>query len=300
MEYSGDKVDAMDFFSMMKGDEEAVDGQEDQQCGITHDPLSLHHVTMKCGHKFNYIPLYNHLLNRKTNKEGLQYATKRLGVYEIECPYCRNVESGLLKYIPELGVREIWKINSANKNKAFRKTVVRKKVVAKKAPPHQPTPGMKIPINGTPPITCSTILCSGSRKGEICGLNAKKSYNKDGVTINVCGRHCKHQAKITSNDMNDIPTNPTDTPAILIPPQPNSNTHLGAIEAIMEMPPGSIVQTNTTCCSILKRGPRTGEMCGCPIKKPAIIGGIKFNMWCKSHCRPKYNIIQTYFSSLNK
>jgi len=35
-------------------------------CLITNNPLTDKHVSLNCGHKFNYIPIYNDLVNYKT------------------------------------------------------------------------------------------------------------------------------------------------------------------------------------------------------------------------------------------
>ena len=38
---------------------------EDNNCLITNLPLSDKFVTLSCGHKFNYVPLYNDIFNHK-------------------------------------------------------------------------------------------------------------------------------------------------------------------------------------------------------------------------------------------
>ncbi len=83
----------------------------DNTCLITHDKLSDKHVTMTCGHKFNYIPLYNDILNHKTKFNNMESSVGILRVNEYRCPYCRYKQSGVLPYYPELGLSKINGIN---------------------------------------------------------------------------------------------------------------------------------------------------------------------------------------------
>ena len=39
--------------------------EDNNKCLISNQLLTDKHVTMKCGHKFNYIPLYYDILNHK-------------------------------------------------------------------------------------------------------------------------------------------------------------------------------------------------------------------------------------------
>ena len=51
-------------------------------CLISGEPLGINHITLRCGHLFNYKPLYNELIQAS--------AESNLPVYSIKCPYCRE------------------------------------------------------------------------------------------------------------------------------------------------------------------------------------------------------------------
>lgn len=39
--------------------------EDENKCLITNQQLTDKHIIMDCGHKFNYIPLYNDIVNHK-------------------------------------------------------------------------------------------------------------------------------------------------------------------------------------------------------------------------------------------
>jgi hypothetical protein len=72
-----------------------------EKCLLTNQPLSYGHITLPCGHKFNFLPLYTETLYQKTNPAFVKnvYNTP-IGKDKLKCPYCRTVHTGaLLPYI---------------------------------------------------------------------------------------------------------------------------------------------------------------------------------------------------------
>ena len=109
--------DNIDFFSELyksldiDNDQNKTD--EDLQCClITNDLLIDHFVTMKCGHKFNYVPLYKDLLNHKKIFNNMESSNSFLKKNEIRCPYCRKKQNELLPYYKELGLKRINGVNN--------------------------------------------------------------------------------------------------------------------------------------------------------------------------------------------
>lgn len=97
----------MDFFAALKGMQQSshalVQEQEHAQshensCLITNDPLNAFHVTLTCGHKFNYESLYQEVLRQK-GRLGIHNYHEKIGVHQIKCPYCRTLTNQLLPYI---------------------------------------------------------------------------------------------------------------------------------------------------------------------------------------------------------
>jgi hypothetical protein len=71
---------------------------------------------MKCGHKFNYKPLYLDIKNHKQKFNNLESSSGRLSYNEVRCPYCRNKEVGTLPYYEELGLPKVHGINYIDSN----------------------------------------------------------------------------------------------------------------------------------------------------------------------------------------
>ena len=131
----------------MLNEEENED--EEEICLISNEKLGKYKITLPCNHSFNYVALYNEILNQKNNwikiKHISHLETQKLGSYQIKCPYCRNIHNGLIPYIKIDGVKKLKYINH---------------------------PMSKvIHIN-----SCKYEFKSGKRKGEWCGKNCLNEY----------------------------------------------------------------------------------------------------------------------------
>ena len=89
-------TDALYFYTELghdtESDEDTILGEAD--CLITQTPLCIDHVTLVCGHKFNYDAIFNDVYNHKKRFHDLE--TSRLKDTQIRCPYCRNIQNYLL------------------------------------------------------------------------------------------------------------------------------------------------------------------------------------------------------------
>lgn len=81
-------------------------------CLISDTPLTDKFVTLLCGHKFNYIPLYHDLVNHKLKFNGMESSLGKLHQNEIRCPYCRKKQNTLLPYYEELGLKKVNGVNA--------------------------------------------------------------------------------------------------------------------------------------------------------------------------------------------
>ncbi len=98
-------------------EEEEIKTEEDNhKCLITNKPLIDKYITMKCGHKFNYIPLFNDLINHKKKFNFMEGNQGRLKTNEIRCPYCRKKQCELLPYYPDMGLNKENGINYFDPN----------------------------------------------------------------------------------------------------------------------------------------------------------------------------------------
>lgn len=80
-------------------------------CLITNQLLTDKYVTLECGHKFNYVPLYNDLKNHKKKFNYMEGCSGKLRINEIRCPYCRSKQSNMLPYYEELGLEKVNGVN---------------------------------------------------------------------------------------------------------------------------------------------------------------------------------------------
>lgn len=82
---------------------------EGDLCLITNGPLQNSCIKLECNHTFNYVPLYNDILNHKKNYNKLE--RRILKSTEIRCPYCRNIQNKLLPYYEMDGVKLVHGVN---------------------------------------------------------------------------------------------------------------------------------------------------------------------------------------------
>lgn len=107
----------IDFYSeLYKSLDDASDTEEQELCLITGDALTDKFVTLNCGHKFNYIPLYNDVLNHKKKYNKFESKVGKLHAWEFRCPYCRKKQSEMLPYYPEFNTGRVLGVNYYNEN----------------------------------------------------------------------------------------------------------------------------------------------------------------------------------------
>lgn len=106
----------IDFFSELYKSLDVEESEEkteedNNKCLITNQLLIDKYVTMNCGHKFNYIPLYYDLVNHKKKFNQMEGLHSKLNLNEIRCPYCRKKQQGLLDYYEDLGLEKVNGVN---------------------------------------------------------------------------------------------------------------------------------------------------------------------------------------------
>jgi hypothetical protein len=99
---------------------------EDKLCQITGMQLTDKHVILECKHHFNYDALYKEICKQKyefktydmttlLQKDKQKFKDSKLDYY-IKCPYCRNIQFTILPYYEELGLKQLYGINSLDKS----------------------------------------------------------------------------------------------------------------------------------------------------------------------------------------
>jgi hypothetical protein len=107
----------IDFFAeLYKSLDDDEKDDDNNICLITNQSLSSNFVELKCGHKFNYLPLYNDVMNHKKKFNNMEGSATRLKHNEIRCPYCRTKQTGLLPCYEELNLPKISGVNYIDAN----------------------------------------------------------------------------------------------------------------------------------------------------------------------------------------
>lgn len=111
-----------------------------EKCLISDEVLRKDHITLKCGHKFNYVPLFKEVLFQKCSMLPKNVSSKIVTMYikntpqsnvstvlynssynlettkvsynEIKCPYCRTLTPQLLPYYSYPDVSKIKYVNT--------------------------------------------------------------------------------------------------------------------------------------------------------------------------------------------
>tara|TARA_B110000483_G_scaffold243669_1_gene335193 strand:- start:7050 stop:7670 length:621 start_codon:yes stop_codon:yes gene_type:complete len=87
----------------------------EKTCLIENKPLISNNITLQCNHTFNYVPLLNEIIKQKTKYNPNEIT--RLQVFQIKCPYCRQITDKLLPFIPN--INESRKINGVTTPKKY-------------------------------------------------------------------------------------------------------------------------------------------------------------------------------------
>lgn len=158
--------------------------EDDTLCLISTKPLEKNHITLICNHKFNYKPLFTEVLKQKKTFNRLE--TQKLKKNQMKCPYCRNIQDGILPYQPSQ--QRVWTVNwppkyamFPHKCKALFKSGKRKGLKCNKPSLYEFCP-IHIKTNTIAPnnftlhnniITCNAVIKSGKNKGKKCTYKAK-------------------------------------------------------------------------------------------------------------------------------
>jgi hypothetical protein len=99
--------DAEEFFRELSN---GVEQEYDDICPISKIKLDETRTKLSCGHEFNYMNIYAECVAQKQSKTvSLQVTEIKVG--ELRCPYCRNIQKGILPYIKMEEVKKIKGVN---------------------------------------------------------------------------------------------------------------------------------------------------------------------------------------------
>lgn len=87
----------INFKNLLQNLEDSDDENDESRCKISQNKLDKNKITLECGHSFNFITLYNELLNQKDIIINMD--TNKPNYGQIKCPYCRQMNNSLLPHV---------------------------------------------------------------------------------------------------------------------------------------------------------------------------------------------------------
>jgi hypothetical protein len=274
-----------ELYKSLDMDNDELTEDDNNRCLITNELLTDKYITMECGHKFNYKPLYNDLVNHKQKFNVMEKPSEKLGLHEIRCPYCRNKQSTLLPYYQELGIKKINGINS------YKEPNCEYQFPNENYDPSQPESDTNSKYN--PSIQCEFLFASSINQynpdnplvpityGDTkcyCLLHKKimiKQYKtiqkyqekeKKKQAMKMEKEKVKKQA-IEAKIMEKKIAKEEKLKAKTLQKQKKTQEKMLNQNIVLGPSNISVEQSNTTgCIAILKSGPNKGKHCGCKIK----------------------------------
>jgi hypothetical protein len=80
---------------LMDSEDENQNNNTKERCLISNEILDNNAITLICNHKFNFLELYNEVVEQKTKK---LLDNSKLRLNEIKCPYCRTINNKIMPY----------------------------------------------------------------------------------------------------------------------------------------------------------------------------------------------------------
>jgi hypothetical protein len=255
----------------------SLDNENDNQdtnnlCLISNMPLIDNYVTMECGHKFNYIPLYKDIFNFKNNFNSMESVNK-LKHNEIRCPYCRHKQNILLPYYENMGLPKVHGINLYHGNVYPCFDDKCKYIISK--------------LNENENIYCNQSYCTPIKHvtnnflQEVGTIDTNVyCYNHKKIMIQKYKHEYKEKEKLKQKEAK-LKLKEEEKQAKIKVKQQEKSVNAKQNENIIL---GKIILDKTTsegCLSILKTGLGKGTPCGCKIF-------CENEKICKRHYNSKY------------
>jgi len=155
----------LNFYDILNESIEKDDDTYDntKYCLLTKTKLEPFHIRLDCGHAFNYVPLFNEIVNQKYGRTRHREIV-RLRWNQFKCPYCRTVYNELIPFVKFKNTRSISRVNAPSRYT------------------------MQL-------FKCSHVFNKGIRAGKVCNrnINCENLVLEDGKYL--CKTHMKSYLK---------------------------------------------------------------------------------------------------------
>jgi len=88
----------LNFLDEIKEQQSSNNDNDNDKCLLSGEKIELNSITLPCNHTFNYTPLLSEIKEQKLTTNFLE--TSKLKIFQIKCPYCRQITNNLLPQIP--------------------------------------------------------------------------------------------------------------------------------------------------------------------------------------------------------
>jgi hypothetical protein len=247
-------------------------------CLITNQPLISKFITLDCGHKFNYIPLFLDIKNHKLKFNLMEGMSSKLKNNEIRCPYCRSKHNNVLPYYEEFAFPKINGVNHYDPlNIHYYRNNKCNHIIQNDS------------FDESNPVSLKFMPCGIYNAQKIViydELNPEQpiTYGDDKY---YCYKHKKEQIKKYKQEIKDNIKNELKKAKEDMPKLKNIKKQPIDIENVV-LGPIIIKNINSNnelligCDQILKSGKNKGKLCGCKV--------LSENM-CKRHISLKHKLV---------
>ena len=253
-----------------------------ERCLITDEKLQKDHITLKCGHKFNYIPLFKEVIFQKCSllpknvspsivttytknnasaaaapaapaqsnitvvsyNSSYNLETSKVRYNEMKCPYCRSITPHILPYYPYPDVNKIKYVNSP-------------------------------PDLALPALSCDFHQYKEPNTETICRTGCIYSEKYD---LMLCSKHFnKLEAEQKQQQEKQHPS-PTRRKA-----KSTATASASSDNVIVSHHNPVALSSSSSCSFILLSGQRKGCPCGKPVWQPKTDELATNAVYCKAH-----------------
>jgi len=250
----------IDFYEeLYKSLNETLPETDEDLCLITNLPLTDNFINLECNHKFNYVPLYNDILNHKKTFNRLE--RRILKSDEIRCPYCRNIQTTLLPYHEMSNVKQVHGVNYFDDS-------------LEKAQKIDPIAYIQGKCANVAAVCSNTYVKLFNSDGKTyCSQHyyyALKNHEKnEKIKLKEQAKLAKEQAKLAKEQEKLLVKQAKEQEKKEKMQAKKTSSKKGKITSENE-----IIQSEKVggCIEILKSGSRKGQSCGCKVKENGFCG----------------------------
>ena len=267
-------------------------------CLISKQTLTDKFVEMDCGHKFNYVPLYNDTVNHKLKFNNMEAIHGRLKKNQMRCPYCRKVQNKLLPYYEDIpGIKKIEFVNFIDETKIYTEDQEITYKVNNQKCMHllenpQFNPNLPISSENKQQIKCKSygykklLDLDGGQTKCFCYLHIKENKLEMMKQAKEKQKKLKEEAKMKAKEDNMKAKEEAKMKAKEDKMKANEEAKMKAKEDKMKSKENLIISSitlnilnteATTCIQIIKTGSKKGNHCG-------------LKTVCNNLCKRHYNL----------